>query len=169
MKRDFLEDLNLEKETIDKIMAEYGKSITSEQEKYTSLEKEISNYKSAITDYEKQVKDLNNKIQDNEKSLENMQALTNENKDLKADIQMNGSKVKSEFSKFVKSEVMANVNDETDFTTALENFKKDNPQYFGDVVVKKVQSSPTLNAGEPKPQTTSDIMNNILRGAKNNE
>lgn len=169
MKREFLEDLNIEKEAIDKIMVEYGKSITAEQEKRSGLEKQLADYQKETENYKSQITQLNSEIEDNKKSLESLQALTDENKDLKADLQMNGSKVKSEFSKFVKSEVMANVNDETDFAKALENFKKDNPQYFGDVVVKKVQSSPTLNAGEPKPQTTNDIMNNILRGAKNNE
>ena len=81
---------------------------------------------------------------------------------------MNGSNVKKEFSKFVRSEVLANVNDETDFTKALETYKKDNPQYFGDVVVKKVQSSPSLNAGGNQPQTTNNIMNDIIRGSRNN-
>ena len=169
MKRDFLENLNLEKETIDKIMAEYGKQITEEGNKRASLESEIASYKNEIDGYKNQINDLNNTIQENTKSLENLQSLTNENEDLRAEIQMSGSKVKSEFSKFVKSEVLANVNETTDFAKALENYKKDNPQYFGDTVVKKVQSSPNLNAGEPKPQTTNDIMNGILRGAKNNE
>ena len=82
---------------------------------------------------------------------------------------MNGSNVKKEFSKFVRSEVMANVNDETDFTTALESYKNDNPQYFGEVVVKKVQSSPSLNAGGNQPQTTNSIMNDIIRSARNND
>ena len=31
-----------------------------------------------------------------------------------------------EFSKFVRSEVMANVNDDNDFTKALESYKKEN-------------------------------------------
>ena len=78
---------------------------------------------------------------------------------------MSGSNVKKEFSKFVTSEVMSKVNDETDFATALNNYKEENPQYFGETVVKKVQSSPVLNGGTPQPQTTNDIMNNLLRGA----
>ena len=63
------------------------------------------------------------------------------------------------------SEVMALVNDTTDFDTALKNYKKENSQYFGEVVVKKVQSSPTLNNGGTKTQTVNDIVNNVLRGA----
>ena len=59
------------------------------------------------------------------------------------------------------------VNDTTDFETALKNYKKENPQFFGEVVVKKVQSSPSLNTGGNQPQTTNNIMNDLLRGARN--
>lgn len=159
--REFLKGLELDKETIDTIMAEYGKNLTG-------LREQVDEYKEKVADYESQVKELNSKIEDGNKSLENLQNLTNENKDLKAEIQMSGSKVKSEFSKFVKNEVMSKVNDDTDFMTALEDYKKENPQYFGDTVVKKVQSSPSLNTGENRPQSTNDIMNDILRGAVNN-
>lgn len=93
-------------------------------------------------------------------------ALVKENKTLKATNKVASSDVKPEFLKFVVSEVMSMVNDTTDFDTALKNFKKDNSQYFGEIVVKKVQSSPNLNGGS-KETTTNDIMNNILRGGRN--
>ena len=157
--REFLKSLELEKETIDVIMKEHGKILTEKKSEVQTLQDKIKEHEETITK-------LNSTIEDNNKSLENLQTLTNENKDLKAEIQMNGSNVKKEFSKFVRSEVMANVNDEIDFTKALETYKKDNPQYFGDIVVKKVQSSPSLNGGEPQPQTTNNIMNDLLRGAR---
>lgn len=94
--------------------------------------------------------------------------LAKENSLLKATNTVAKSDVKPEFLKFVTSEVMAMVNDTTDFDTALKNYKKDNSQYFGEIVVKKVQTSPTLNNGGTKTQTTNDIMNNIIRGVKNN-
>lgn len=93
--------------------------------------------------------------------------LLKENKLLKATNKVANTNVKSEFLKFVTSEVMELVNDTTDFETALKNYKKDNPQFFGDVVIKKVQSSPALNGGGTKPQSTNDIMNNLLRGTNN--
>ena len=93
-------------------------------------------------------------------------ALTKENNLLKATSKVASSDVKPEFLKFVTSEVMSMVNETTDFDTALKNYKKENTQYFGEVVVKKVQTSPTL-AGGTKPQTTNDIMNSLLRGTKN--
>lgn len=158
--REFLKGLDLEQEMIDTIMAEHGKYLTGLKEKNEE-------YKNQLQDYENQIKELNGTIETNNKTLEDLQNVTNENKDLKAQLQMSGSNVKKEFSKFVTSEVMANVNDETDFATALESYKKENPQYFGDTVVKKVQSSPTLNGGQ-QPTSTNDIMNNILRGATQN-
>lgn len=151
--REFLKGLELDKETIDTIMAEHGKLITEAKEQIMDLTDKVKTYE--------------DQINESSKSLENLQTLTNENKDLKNQIQMNGSNVKKEFAKFVTSEVASKVNDETDFATALKDYKKQNPQYFGDTVVKKVQSSPTLNGG-PQPQTTNDIMNDLLRGANNN-
>lgn len=90
----------------------------------------------------------------------------NENTLLRAQLKIADSDVKKEFAKFVTSEVMNLVNDTTDFDTALKEFKKSSPQYFGETVVKKVQTSPVLNNGGNQPQTTNNIMNDILRGAK---
>ena len=94
------------------------------------------------------------------------ESLKKENEMLKATNKVAKSEVKPEFLKFVTSEVMGLTNDTTDFETALKNYKKENPQYFGEVVVKKVQSSPNLSGGT-KETTTNDIMNNILRSGRN--
>ena len=170
--REFLKSLELEQDTIEKIMAEHGKDLTNLEEKSKSqledYKNQITYYKQKIETYESQINDLNGKIEENNKSLENLQSLTDENRNLKAEVQMNGSNVKKEFMKFVTSEVSSRVNDETDFAQALDDYKKENPQYFGDTVVKKVQSSPTLTGGS-QPTSTNDIMNNILRGATQNE
>ena len=91
--------------------------------------------------------------------------LFSENKILKATNEVAKSDVKPEFLKFVTSEVMSMVNDTTDFETALKNYKKDNSQYFGEVVVKKVQSSPNLNNGGNKTSSVNDIFNNMIRNA----
>ena len=160
--REFLKGLELDQETIDTIMAEYGKNMTM-------LKEQVEDYKNQIDDYKNQVDELNSKVEEGSKSLENLQSITNENKELKTQLQMSDSNVKKEFMKFVTSEVSSKVNDETDFATALKDYKKENPQYFGETVIKKVQSSPNLNVGGNQPQTTSDIMNDILRGAAKNE
>lgn len=163
--RDFLKGLELDKETIDTIMAEFGKQITGLREQIDDYKNELGEYQGKINEYESEIGKLNGTIEEKDKSLENLQNLANENKDLKAQVQMSDSNVKKEFSKFVTSEVMANVNDETDFATALENYKSENPQFFGETVVKKVQTSPNLNGGTQET-TTNSIMNDILRSAK---
>ena len=68
---------------------------------------------------------------------------------------------------FVTSKVISMVDENTTFDEALKSFKKSSPQYFGETVVKKVQSSPSLNAGGNQPQTTNSIMNDLLRSARN--
>lgn len=89
--------------------------------------------------------------------------LVNKNKRLNTQVIVAESDVKKEFLKFVASEVMELTNEDVDTKTALAKFKKENPQYFGDVVVKKVQTSASLAGGGSGKQTTNDIMNNILR------
>lgn len=151
--RDFLNGLDLDRELVDTIMAEYGKR--------------VQGFKEKIETYENDIKDYKNTIDENTKTLENYQTLTSENKDLKAQIQLSGSNVKKEFEKFVTSEVNARTDDNTDFASALESYKKENPQYFGDTVIRKVQTSPNLAGGTPQAPTTNDIMNDILRNAGN--
>ena len=130
-------------------------------------------YKKAKTEFEKSDEYKNyqewkkNNQNDSEKLTElttRNEQLEKENKLLKATNEVAKSDVKPEFLKFVTSEVMNLVNDTTDFETALKNYKKENTQYFGEVVVKKVQSSPNLNAGGTRTNTVNDIFNNMIRG-----
>ena len=156
--REFLKGLELDSETIDTIMAEHGKYITG-------LKEQNEEYKDMISKYEDDIKQLNTSIEEKDKSLENYSMVTNENKDLKAQLQMSDSNVKKEFSKFVTNEIMSKVDDEHNFASVLEDYKKENPQYFGDTMVKKVQSSPSLNGGVPTETTTNSIMNDIIRSS----
>lgn len=158
--REFLKGLELDKETIDTIMAEVGKH-------HTGLKEQIEELKGKVGEYESQIKELNGIIEKDKDDLKNLELLTNENKDLKADIELNGANVKKEFNKFVRSEVLSKVDDSTDFIKALESYKKENPQYFGDVQVTKVQTSPNLNVGVDQPKSTNNIMNDVIRGIKN--
>lgn len=164
--REFLKGLELDKETIDTIMAEHGKHLTGLREQVDEYKNQIEGYKTEIDGYKNTINELNGAIETNKSEIENLQNVANENKDLKAQLQMSDSNVKKEFSKFVTSEIMAQVNEENDFASVLENYKKENPQYFGDIVVKKVQTSPELTGGT-KPQSTNDIMNDLIRGANN--
>lgn len=165
MKRDFLKNLGLEDEIVDKIMTEYGKSISTEKAKIDDLNSKLEVNNVKMKEYEDKIATLEQNSTDNATKLKDLETLTNENKDLKAQLQMGDSNVKKEFSKFVRTEIMSKVDDKNDFETVLKNYKKENPQYFGDTVVKKVQSSPNLQGGEPQAPTTNSIMNDLLRDA----
>ena len=151
--RQFLKGMELEADQIDTIMSEVGKN-------FSQLKEERDTLKDKVKELETSSGDMATKLQ-------NLETLTNENKDLKAQLQMGDSNVKKEFSKFVRSEIMSKVDDKNDFESVLKEYKKENPQYFGDTVIKKVQSSPNLNGGEPQAPTTNSIMNDILRSAIN--
>lgn len=167
--REFLKGLELDKETIDTIMAEHGKLITEAKEEILALKTQVNGFEAEKQKYEDKLKNYETKMQESANTLKNYEELNNENKQLKSQMQLNESNVKKEFSKFVANEVLSQVNDENDFATVLESYKKENPQYFGETVVKKVQSSPTLNGGDTRPQSTNDIMNDLLRGAAKEE
>lgn len=147
--REFLRGLDLDKDTIDTIMAEHGKLITEAKEKATKYEEEM-----------KTIKAENEKYKSNEVDSSK---LAKENKELKAQLQMSDSGVKKEFKKFVVNEIMERAGDDKDFESVLTDYKKENPQYFGNNV-KKVQTSSSLGGNEPKPTSTNDIMNDLLRG-----
>lgn len=155
--REFLRGLELDDETIDTIMAEYGKNVTRYKEA-------IDDYKDQVSSYQNTINELNSKVEDNSKSLEDLQNLRNENKDLTAQLQMSSHNVKDEFSKFVKSEVLSMVDDDTDFETALSNYKEEHPQYFGETQVIKTSSSPSLVSNNQPPSSNS-IMNDIIRNS----
>lgn len=112
-------------------------------------------------------------IKSNQNDSEKIKNLENSNadkdniiKDLKAQLCLSKSDVKPEFMEFVTSKVISMSDETTTFEEALKNFKKSSPQYFGETVVKKVQTSPGLNNGGNQPQTTNQVMNNLLRGTR---
>jgi cell division septum initiation protein DivIVA len=162
--REFLRGLDLEDSVIDSIMAEHGKHMQKFKEENEDLKTQYQELLEKTEYYGDIIDDLSQQIESNDTKLKDYDTITNENKDLKAQIQMSDSNVKKEFSKFVTSEVQSRVNDDVDFETALNDYKKENPQYFGETIIKTTQSSPVLSGGEAKPITTNDIMNNILRG-----
>lgn len=61
--REFLKGLELDKETIDIIMAEHGKLITESKEKISELEGKVKTYETKVSEMDKQFKD-SQKIQD---------------------------------------------------------------------------------------------------------
>lgn len=122
----------------------------------------------AYRDWQESQKTEQEKYNDRIKKLEeNYQNSELTNKKLSAQLIVAESSVKKEFVKFVTNEVMEMVDDNTDVKTALSKYQKENPQYFGEVFIKKTQTSSKLGGDGSQGTTTNDIMNNILRGSRN--
>lgn len=82
MKRDFLTEMGLEKEQIDKIMAEHGRSLNKLQEEKDEAERKASQadeLKQQIEDRDKQLEDLSKKAKGNEELSEELNRLKEEN------------------------------------------------------------------------------------------
>ena len=127
-----------------------------EYKEFLDWKKSNQNDSEKITELQNQINTL---TQDNSKKDEEIFSLKSYNA-------VSNTDVKKEFCEFVTDKVMKLVNETTNFDTALKKYKEENPQYFGETIVKKVQSSPNLNGGGNKETTTNSIMNDILRGSR---
>ena len=161
--REFLKGLDFDKELIDTIMAEHGKYITGLKEQVDELKTDINSLTEELEENKNVIDELNTSISEKDESLKNLENITNENNDLQMQLRMRDSNVKKEFLKFVTSEIKGNMGEEDNFEDVLNHYKEENPQYFGETVVKKTQTSPDL-LSENVPTSTNDIMNNIIRG-----
>lgn len=66
MNRDFLEKQGLEKEVIDAVMAEHGKSVHATKQELESVTTDRDNLKQQIADRDTQLSDLKKEVKDNE-------------------------------------------------------------------------------------------------------
>lgn len=82
MKREFLKELGLEDEAINKIMAEHGKSVNDikeKAEKVDTLESQINDYKQQLEDRDAQLQELGEKAQGNEELTSQIEELKQQN------------------------------------------------------------------------------------------
>lgn len=75
MKREFLKSLELEDETIDKIMSEYGKSISNEKAKADDLTSKLEASNTKIAEYETKITNLEKVSTDSAKVQEELDNL----------------------------------------------------------------------------------------------
>lgn len=85
MKRKFLEDLGLEKEAIDKIMAENGKDIESAKADYDAIKAERDTANNTIAERDKQLKELQESVKGNEDLTKKIEELQQQNEQASKD------------------------------------------------------------------------------------
>lgn len=76
--REFLKGLELDKETIDKIMAEYGKGIQSMKDEIEELKDNETMYKEKEKTFKARIEELSNKSNDSQKIQEELETLKKE-------------------------------------------------------------------------------------------
>jgi len=81
MKREFLKDLGLTDESIEKVMTEYGKDIQGVNSKLATAEQERDSLKSQVTDRDTQIKDLGAKVGNSDELQETIKNLESTIKD----------------------------------------------------------------------------------------
>ena len=146
MKREFLEGLKLEKETIDQIMAENGKDIEAEKAKVTAAEADRDKYKeqldTATTELERfkdvkpeelqatiQKRQADLKAKDDEYAAKEADRLFRDS--VKEAITAAGGKNEKAVMALLDLETLkGSKNQKSDIKTALEAVKKDNDYLF---------------------------------------
>ena len=84
MKREFLESLGLEKEVIDKIMAEHGKSVEAQKAKADDLKASLDDMKKQLEQRDNDLKQLKKQAEGNEELQTKLADLEKRYKDEKA-------------------------------------------------------------------------------------
>ena len=83
MKRKYLEDMGLDKETVDKIMAENGKDIEDSKGSLEQVKSELKQTKDQLTERDTQLEDLKKSSGDSEELKKQIDNLQEENKKAK--------------------------------------------------------------------------------------
>ena len=153
--RDFLKGLDLDKETIDTIMAEYGKNIQG-------LKEQIENYKTKATDYETKVSELTSKAQTNEETQKELEKLKQEIADKTLDEKikevLGDKKFVNEYTKnAIIDGIKKGLNDESNkgksINDILENFTEGQEGIF---VEEQIIQRPKATDVPLKNTTSSD-------------
>lgn len=110
MKRKFLEELGLEKEVIDKIMAENGNDINVAKADYESLKQQLETANQQVTERDKQLEQLKKNAGDNEELSNKIAELQAENKAVKEKYESDLKELK--LGAAIQSSLVGKVHDE---------------------------------------------------------
>lgn len=121
MKRKFLEDLGLEKETIDQIMTENGNDINTAKADYESLKQQLETANQQVTERDKQLEQLKKNAGDNEELSNKIAELQAENKEAKAKYESDLKELK--LNTAIQTSLVGKVHDEALASTLFDKSK----------------------------------------------
>lgn len=154
MKRQFLKDLELDSEVIDKILDEHGSTVNGLRDKLSSKDDEVKTLKSERDDLKDQVTDVKD-AQDKINSLQSKyDEATKERDNLKSQIQSNE----------LDKQIIKNVQDAHDVDDVLNFINRDSFEYdddgnitnFDDVLNSVRDKKPHYFNGDVDPSSTKD-------------
>lgn len=146
MKREFLEGLGLDKETIDSIMGEHGKSVEAQKTKVTDLTTERDDYKSQLAQRDKDLKDLKKKAEGSEELQTQLADLQSKYHTEKGEYEQ---KLKdTQLSSAIKLALAGKVHD-SDITTTLLDKKLIELDETGKITKGLDEQLKTLQASKP--------------------
>ena len=174
MSREELKELGLTDEQIDKVMANYGKSVKEIKEKADkaeSAEAQIEDYKQQIKDRDKQLTDLEGKAKGNEDLEAEIKKLKADNETATTELQAKLDKQIYDFA-LEKALTKANVRNPKAIKALLntETIKLDGETLLGldDQLEAVKKSDPYLFEAEPKdPDTPKFVAPGNPKGGKN--
>lgn len=173
MKRKFLEDLGLEKEVIDKIMAENGSDIEAEKtkakEQVDNLQGQLDTVNESLKKFDGvdvetlkgEISTLQTTLKTKETEFQNQLADRDFNQQLEAAISAVGAKN----AKAVKAlldidSLKGSKNQESDIKAAIEACQKDNDYLFGSNEPINNPTGPT--GGTPMPTSDEKMMSSMM-------
>lgn len=170
MQRKFLEDLNLDKDVIEKIMAEHGKAVTAEKNKAAEFETQLNSVKEQlkafegvdVSDLKNQITTLTNSLAEKEKQHKQEIADREFNDVLTSLVKEFKGKNAKAIMPFLDVETLkSSANRDADIKSALETVKKENGYLFEDTpqIVSETSGINTQAAG------TNEKINSAFRGA----
>lgn len=164
MKREFLEELGIEKEAIDKIMAENGKDIEAEKAKAKAAEADRDKYKdqlgTATAELEKfkdvkpdELQDTIKKLQADIKAKDDEYAAKEEDRAFTEAVKdairaAGGRNEKAIIALLDPAALKGSKNQKEDIAAAIEEVKKDNGYMFGSKEPIQNPTGPTGGGGE---------------------
>src|SRR5690625_3731690 len=156
MNREFLKNLGLEDDAIEKIMKEHGKTVNELKDKASNadnLQKQIDDYKEQIKDRDKQLDDLSKQVKDNEELTAEIDRLKEENKTATEELQ---NKLDQQAFDFALEKSLSNAGAKNPKAVKAllntENIKLDGETLLGlDDQLKQLQESDAYLFGEDEP------------------
>ena len=152
MNREFLKSLELTDEQIEKIMAEYGKSINSYKEKV----EELGGLSEKVQNYERQLEELQNTLQAKEQELTQVDELQSKLKSY----ELENLKIKIANQAGIPLDLAGRLSGETE-----EEIKADAEKLAGLITIQKptLPLKPTEPQNvDPKEQAYSKLLENLV-------